>query len=271
MVDTLLAVGLVVAAFVGFNIGGSNTGVAFGPAVGSGTVSKVGAGLLMGIFALLGGWTVGRRVVTTLGSDLVVGDPFSATASVVVLLFIGFALFASNVFGVPASTSMTAVGGIAGLGLAAGELNWAVMGEIVTWWVVAPIIGFWVSGVIGRYFYAYLDRIVAMNRSEGPLVEIDRDGAVPRPSVHETTTRRELGGVGFGRRLRRRFLISLKGPRSSRYPRAVARSIRAYPDAVLPGTFGGSVHFSNHHSQVSPFRLGGAINRQPSGGTWRNL
>ena len=60
MTEALLLVGIAVAFFVGFNIGGSNTGVAFGPAVGSRTVSKLGAGALMGVFALLGGWTVGR-------------------------------------------------------------------------------------------------------------------------------------------------------------------------------------------------------------------
>jgi PiT family inorganic phosphate transporter len=43
VIDPLIAAGLLVAVFVGFNIGGSSTGVAFGPAVGSNTVSKVGA------------------------------------------------------------------------------------------------------------------------------------------------------------------------------------------------------------------------------------
>ncbi|SFG99654.1 inorganic phosphate transporter, PiT family [Halopelagius inordinatus] len=194
MVDSLLVVGLVVAAFVGFNIGGSNTGVAFGPAVGSGTVSKVGAGVLMGIFALLGGWTVGRRVVTTLGSDLVTGDPFSATASVVVLLFVGFALFASNVFGVPASTSMTAVGAVAGYGVATDRLAVDLAMEIVSWWLVAPILGFWVSAVVGRYWYDDVAAWVAIDRSEGGLLRLRRDGLVPRPALAEGTTRRELVG-----------------------------------------------------------------------------
>jgi len=63
MVGVLLAVGIVVAAFVGFNIGGSSTGVAFGPAVGAGTISKLGAAALMTVFALAGGLTVGREVV----------------------------------------------------------------------------------------------------------------------------------------------------------------------------------------------------------------
>jgi PiT family inorganic phosphate transporter len=112
-----------------------------------------------------------------------------------VLFFIGIALLVGNLFGVPASTSMTAVGAIAGLALAGNVLDLAVMGEIVVWWVVSPIIGFWVSLVIGRYFYARLNRAVAMERSEGPLLAVDRSGAIPAPRVHETTNRRELFGA----------------------------------------------------------------------------
>ncbi len=43
MVEVLFALGVLVAIFVGFNIGGSSTGVAFGPAVGSDTLSKLSA------------------------------------------------------------------------------------------------------------------------------------------------------------------------------------------------------------------------------------
>lgn len=46
MLTPLVIVGLLVAAFVGFNIGGSSTGVAFGPAVGSKIVRVTTAGAL---------------------------------------------------------------------------------------------------------------------------------------------------------------------------------------------------------------------------------
>ena len=202
MVGGLLVVGIVVAAFVGFNIGGSNTGVAFGPAVGSRTVSKVGAAALMSVFALLGGWTVGRNVVETLGGRIVPAGLFTLEASIAVLFFIGFALFVSNVVGVPASTSMTAVGAIAGLGLATGSIDWDVMGRIVSWWIVAPVIAFWVSGVIGRYFYPGLVAWFAIARTEGPLLAVNRSGPIPRPSLGPDTTPREFAGtalvVGIG-------------------------------------------------------------------------
>jgi PiT family inorganic phosphate transporter len=196
MVEVLLLVGIGVALFVGFNIGGATTGPAFGPAVGSGAITKTGAAALMSVFFFVGAWTIGPRVVDTLGEDLVT-DPgvFTIESSIVVLFFIGGALFVGNYYGVPASTSMTAVGAIAGLGVATGSLDWAVMGEIAIWWIVAPIVGFWVSGMIGRYFYPRINRWVAITTTSGPLLELDRSGTLPRPAPGPNTTRRELVGA----------------------------------------------------------------------------
>jgi PiT family inorganic phosphate transporter len=69
------------------------------------------------------------------------------------------------------------------------------MGEIAVWWIVAPIIGFWVSGVIGRYFYPRINKWVAIESTDGPLLEFDRSGIVPRPGLGPGTTRREIGGA----------------------------------------------------------------------------
>ncbi|MFB6268290.1 MAG: anion permease [Halodesulfurarchaeum sp.] len=190
--EVLLLVGVLVAAFVGFNIGGSSTGVAFGPAVGSGVVKKLTAAGLMTGFALLGGWTVGRNVIETMGGDIVPRTMFTIEASVAVLFFVGLALLISNTYGVPASTSMTAVGAIAGLGVASGTLNWKVMGQIVIWWLVSPVAAFWVSAVIGRYFYPYLERWFAVEESEGPLLTSRRAGVIPIPTIPDSTTGREL-------------------------------------------------------------------------------
>ncbi len=191
MVELLLVVGLAVAVFVGFNIGGSSTGVAFGPAVGSQTVSKLGAAGLMSGFALLGGWTVGRNVIKTMGSEIV-SLQFTLGMSVGVLFFVGMALLISNLFGVPASTSMTAVGAIAGLGVATGTLNEDVMFEIVSWWLIAPVLAFWLCAVIGRYLYPYLDVWFKLEQSEGPLFEFNRVGSVPYPTVSANATSKEL-------------------------------------------------------------------------------
>lgn len=152
----LLALGILVALFVGFNIGGSSTGVAFGPAVGSNSISKVGAAALMTIFALIGGLTLGTEVIDTMGGEIVPKTEFTLLVSVIILFFVGIALLLSNLFGVPASTSMTAVGAIAGLGIATGTINWKILGQIVSWWLISPLVSFWICAVIGRYMYPYV-------------------------------------------------------------------------------------------------------------------
>ncbi|KAB1197729.1 inorganic phosphate transporter [Haloferax sp. MBLA0078] len=195
MVQTLLFVGLLVAVFVGFNIGGSSTGVAFGPAVGSDVLGKLAAAALMTGFALLGGWTIGREVVAKMGGEIVPQSEFTLAASVAVLFFVGLALLVSNTFGVPASTSMTAVGAIAGLGLARGSLNSDVMLEIISWWIVAPVIAFWICAVIGRYIYPYLDAWLKLDQSPGPLLSVERTGLIPTVGLGPNTTYREFGST----------------------------------------------------------------------------
>ena len=197
MVSLLLAFGILIALFVGFNIGGSSTSVAFGPAVGSNTISKAGAAALMTAFALLGGATVGRNVITTLSEGLVPEGTFTVGIGIIVLFFIGVALFLSNVVGVPASTSMTAVGAIAGLGLATNSLNWGEMGRIITWWLVSPLIAFWVSGVIGRYLYPWLVTKFAVTQTEGSLVSLDRSAGFPWVTLGPNTTTREFVGTSL--------------------------------------------------------------------------
>ncbi|WP_222912700.1 inorganic phosphate transporter [Natrinema sp. SYSU A 869] len=192
MDSVLFPLGILAAAFVGFNIGGSSTGVAWGPSVGANIISKSMAALVMVFFAFLGGWTVGRNVTETLGSELVQQTAFSIEASIIVLLYIGIGMLVANIYGVPISTSMTAVGAIAGLGFATDSLNWSAIGEIVAWWLIAPIIGFWCGGVVGRYLYPYLNQFFEIQQSDGPLVTIDTTSTVPTVALGPGTSPREL-------------------------------------------------------------------------------
>ena len=191
MVETLLAIGIVASLFVGFNIGGSSTGIAWGPPVGAGIVTKTTAAALMTVFVFLGGWTVGRNVMDTLSGGIVTTE-LPLSAGVAILFFIGFGILIANVFGVPVPTSMTTVGAIAGLGLATDTLNYATVSRIVSWWIVAPIIGFWIGLVIGRYVYPAVNRRVDIKKSPGPLLRLDRDGGLPTPALGPNTTVTEL-------------------------------------------------------------------------------
>ena len=194
MIPVLLVVGLAASVFVGFNIGGSSTGIAFGPPVGADLIGKTGAAVLMIVFVFLGGWTVGRNVIRTLAGDLVtVAIPLEA--GVAVLVFIGLGILAGNLLSVPVPTSMTTVGSIAGLGLATETLDFQTVGRIVSWWILAPFIGFFVGMIVGRHFYPALARRFGVASSEGPLLELDRDGAIPSLRLGPNTTRGEVAGT----------------------------------------------------------------------------
>jgi len=191
MVETLLLIGIIASIFVGFNIGGSSTGIAWGPPVGAGIMKKTTAAALMTFFVFLGGWTVGRNVMDTLSEGIITID-LTLSAGVAVLFFIGLGILIANIFGVPVPTSMTTVGAIAGLGLATGTLNYATVTEIITWWIVTPIIGFWIGGVIGRYIYPAINERIQIEKSEGPLLILDRNGTVPKPTFGPNTTWSEI-------------------------------------------------------------------------------
>jgi PiT family inorganic phosphate transporter len=195
MAELLVVVGILVAIFVGFNIGGSSTGVAFGPAVGSRIVRKVTAAALFTGFAFLGAWTIGRNVITTMSSNIVDAAVFTPEASVGVLFFTGLSLLVSNVYGVPASTSMTAVGAIVGLGLATGTLNAALMFTILSAWIVAPLVAVVTGALVGRYLYPYLDARLSFGRLQDPLVGVDMDGTAPRPRINKNVAPRDIAGA----------------------------------------------------------------------------
>ena len=191
MVETLLAIGIIASIFVGFNIGGSSTGIAWGPPVGAGIIKKTTAAGLMTFFVFLGGWTVGRNVMDTLSEGLITTE-LTLSAGVAVLFFIGLGMLVANIFGVPVPTSMTTVGAIAGLGLATGTLNYETIAEIISWWIVTPIIGFWIGGLIGRYIYPAVNQRVQIKKSDGALLTLNWDGAFPTLTFGPNTTWSEL-------------------------------------------------------------------------------
>ncbi|MFU8867709.1 inorganic phosphate transporter [Natronococcus sp.] len=163
----------------------------WGPSVGAGIVKKTTAAAVMTVFVFLGGITVGQNVMETLSEGIITID-LTLSAGVAVLFFIGLGILVANVFGVPVPTSMTTVGAIAGLGLATGTLNYTTIAEIISWWVVTPIIGFWIGGIIGRYIYPEVNRRVQIEKSDGPLLTLEREGTIPKPALGPNTTPSEV-------------------------------------------------------------------------------
>ncbi|AAG20861.1 MULTISPECIES: inorganic phosphate transporter [Halobacterium] len=151
--SVVFVVGVAAAIFVGVNIGGSSTGVAFGPATGSDALSMRQASGLMAVFVLLGGFTIGTNVVDALGADFIPAEYFTLGASIGVLLFIGLGILIGNVLNVSTSTSQTAVAAVVAMGAALGVLDWRTVGVVGMWWVLSTTLAFWICAFVGRYFY----------------------------------------------------------------------------------------------------------------------
>ena len=66
---------------------------------------------------------------------------------------------------------------------------------IISSWIVTPIIGFWIGGAIGRYVYPEINRRVKIEKSDGPLLALDRSGPIPTPAFGAHTTRSELAST----------------------------------------------------------------------------
>lgn len=193
--ESLLIAGVLVAAFVGVNIGGSSTGVAFGPALGANAVTRVGAGVLMSLSAIVGGWTVGRNVVKTVGTEIVSTSAFSLSAGFVVLVCVGATLLGSNLLGIPASTSMVAVGAMAGMGIGSVGVEWAVLARIARWWLLAPALGFGIAAAVGRWVYDELAAASGLDRPGTSPVTMEWSGMVPRLSVADTASRSDVAST----------------------------------------------------------------------------
>jgi len=147
---------LVVAAaaslFMAWSIGaGSSGSTPFAPAVGANAISVMRAGLVVGVLGLLGAVLQGANVTEAVGTELIGGVTLTAAAAIVALVTAAV-LVAVGVFaGYPIATAFTVTGAVVGVGLAmGGDPAWPKYAEILTLWVLTPVVGGGVAYVVAR-------------------------------------------------------------------------------------------------------------------------
>ncbi len=148
-------VAFLVAVFMGLNIGGNNAAAAMGAAYGAKVRTKYQAVLLIGIFSLLGAIFSGGAVIKTLGSGILPPGTILLNGAIVAVGAAGITVFLANLMRIPISTSQAAVGSVVGIGLFYGypKLNLPLLGYIVSWWVVTPVLAWLLAYILGKYFY----------------------------------------------------------------------------------------------------------------------
>jgi len=139
--DRLLWGALVAAgAYGAYALGANNvanvTGVFYGTGPFGGTTTLA---LIGGLSMALGVVTGGRRVMMTVGADLVRLDAYAA---LVAILAQGVTVHVFARIGVPVSTSQALVGGVVGVGLMRGVrgIDPTVLKNIVLAWILTPVV-----------------------------------------------------------------------------------------------------------------------------------
>jgi PiT family inorganic phosphate transporter len=131
---------LLAGLYLGWNIGANDSANCAGTSVGSRLISYRRATILVAIFALLGAWIGGSRVVETVGKGIISQELTSWTI-LIAMISAGLCVTLATFFRLPVSTSQAIVGGMTGLGLAVGaEVNFSLIVRIVEAWVFSPIL-----------------------------------------------------------------------------------------------------------------------------------
>lgn len=146
---TWLALGL--GFFFALNIGASGTAAAMGAAYGAGAIRRRPALWLVAICAMMGSVLVGQHVAVTLGKGLLPPVPLPAVAAAVILAAAAATLFASNLTGIPLSTSEVTVGAVIGTALVLGRPPWERIAVIAITWVALPLLSALFAFVMQRY------------------------------------------------------------------------------------------------------------------------
>ncbi len=198
---------IVLSTLLALNIGANNSAASMATAYGAGVRSKKQAIILIAIFALLGAFLAGARVIKTLSGGLVPESVLSSHLELVLIVLIIAIFFISwaNVIRIPIATTHAIVCAVAGVGLYSHALNGKKFLEIVSWWIVTPFVAWSLNYIVGKYLYFGALKFLTDRYSEngirrilGFLVTISGCSvAFSAGSNHAATSVGPLVGMGF--------------------------------------------------------------------------
>ena len=141
----------IIAFFFAMNIGASGTAASMGSAYGADAIKKKWlAMILVAIAAFLGAVLGGGEVVKTIGNGIIPSKILTIELVVLILAGATLTLFIANMMGIPLSTSEVTVGAIVGAGIAYKNLFINSLVVIVAFWVIVPIISFFITFFLGK-------------------------------------------------------------------------------------------------------------------------
>ena len=151
MISLIVVLGVLIAAYMAWNIGANDVANAMGTSVGSGALTLRRAIIVAAVFEFLGAVLFGSHVTDTIRKGVLTFDDDEMAVYSEELMY-GFmaALLAAAIWltvatkwGMPVSTTHSIVGGVIGMGLYIhpAAVNWGKVLEIVLSWVASPLLG----------------------------------------------------------------------------------------------------------------------------------
>lgn len=161
---------LLSGVFIGWTLGANDGANSMGTAVGAGVRTIREAIAIVAIFGFLGAVTIGSGVIKTIGRGIVPLDQLDAQAAAVIavtgMFGAGAWLTLATYLKLPVSTTHSAVGAIAGAGLAAGNVPvfWEKLVDIFIAWVATPFGAAILGYILYKLIRVFLRKYTISNR-----------------------------------------------------------------------------------------------------------
>ncbi len=157
---------IIPSLMLGWSLGANDAANIFGPPVASRLVPYWRAVIVSAIFTVVGAVTGGAAGLHTIGNlshSSVLESSFSVLGGAISVIIM-------TILALPVSTSQAVVGGILGIGLLKGSVNWAVLWKIVICWVTTPIGALFFGYVVYKITAPFFSKIKSIALQDKVLV-----------------------------------------------------------------------------------------------------
>ncbi len=173
----LLILAISFGFFMAWGVGANDVANAMGTSVGSKAITIKQAIIIAMVFEFAGAYLAGGEVTSTIRKGIIDPDLISQSPELLVygmmaaLLAAGIWLLVATSMGWPVSTTHSIVGAIVGfasVGISVDAVNWGKVGEIVSSWVVSPVmagtLSFLLYMSVRRFIFGSPDPYIAAKR-----------------------------------------------------------------------------------------------------------
>ena len=161
----LLALAILFGFFMAWGVGANDVANAMGTSVGAKAITIKQAIIIAMVFEFAGAYLAGGEVTSTIRKGIIDPELLGDEPELLVygmmsaLLAAGLWLFIATTYGWPVSTTHSIVGAIVGfaaVGISVDAVNWGKVGEIVSSWVVSPVM----AGTMSFLLYMSVRRFI---------------------------------------------------------------------------------------------------------------